>query len=66
MNDAKRCNDSCWTRFSPFEAFSIREFLNLPPRAGLAGLKTALRFRMYARINVQSIIDEGRTALSFR
>jgi hypothetical protein len=66
MNDAKRCNDSCWTRFSPFEAFSIREFLDLPPRAGLEGLKKALRFRMYARINVQSIIDEGADSFVFK
>jgi hypothetical protein len=66
MNDAKRCNDSCWTRFSPFEAWSIKEFLGLPEKAGLEGLKKALRFRMYARINVQSIIDEGPTSIVFQ
>ncbi len=26
MNDAKRCNDSCWAQFSPFEAWSIKKF----------------------------------------
>ncbi len=56
--DAKRCNDSCWSRFSPFEAWSIKQFLELPEEAGLEGLKKALQFRLYARINVQSIIDE--------
>jgi hypothetical protein len=66
MNDAKRCNDSCWTRFSPFEAWSIKEFLGLPERAGLEGLKKALRFRMYARINVQSINDEGPASIVFQ
>jgi hypothetical protein len=66
MNDAKRCNDSCWTRFSPFEAWSIKEFLGLPERAGIEGLKKALRFRMYARINVQSIIDEGPDSIVFQ
>ncbi len=64
--DAKRCNDTCWTRFSPFEAWSIKEFLDLPEQAGLEGLKQALRFRMYARINVQSIIDEGPGGIVFR
>jgi hypothetical protein len=59
MFDAKRCNDSCWARFSPFEAWCIREFLGLPERPGLSGLKRALAFRLYARINRQSIIDEG-------
>lgn len=65
MNDAKRCNDTCWTKFSPFEAYSIKEFLQLPPRPGLDGLKEALKFRIYARINVQSIADEGAHSFVF-
>lgn len=64
--DAKRCNDSCWTRFSPFEAWSIKEFLNLPKEAGIEGLKKALQFRLYARINIQSIIDEGVNSIVFQ
>lgn len=24
MNDAKRCNDSCWAQFSPYEAHAIK------------------------------------------
>ncbi|MCX7982301.1 MAG: DUF6125 family protein [Syntrophales bacterium] len=59
MNDAKRCNDSCWAKFSPFEARAIKDFLGLPVRPGLEGLKRALKFRIYARINVQSIVEEG-------
>ena len=66
MYDAKRCNDTCWTRYSPFEAWSIKEFLGLPHEAGLEGLKQALRFRMYARINVQSIVDEGPNSFVFQ
>lgn len=66
MNDAKRCNDSCWTRFSPFEAWSIREFLGLPDNPGLEGLKQALKFRMYASVNLQSIVDEGTDGFVFR
>ena len=66
MFDAKRCNDSCWVRFSPFEARSIKRFLDLPEHAGLAGLKTALSYRLYARINTQSIADEGPGSFVFR
>jgi hypothetical protein len=66
MYDAKRCNDSCWTRFAPFEAWSIKQFLGLPEQAGIEGMKKALRFRMYARINVQSIIDEGPNSIVFQ
>ncbi len=66
MFDAKRCNDSCWVRYSPFEAWSIRRFLGLPEKAGLKGLKRALNFRMYASINKQSITDEGPNSFVFR
>ena len=66
MNDAKRCNDSCWARFSPFEAWSIKKFLNLPEQAGLVGLKKALKFRLYSRVNVQSFIDEGENGFLFQ
>ena len=66
MNDAKRCNDSCWTQFSPYEAFVIKKFLNLDDRCGLEGLKKALNFRMYSCINVQSIVDEGPESFVFQ
>ena len=66
MNDAKRCNDSCWAHFSPFEAWAIKQFLDLGDRPGLDGLKKALNFRVYARINVQSFEDDGPDAFIFR
>ncbi len=59
MFEAKRCNDSCWTRFAPFEAWAIKEFLKLPKRPGLEGLKRALSFRLYGSVNIQSILDDG-------
>ncbi|NLV22829.1 MAG: cytosolic protein [Syntrophomonadaceae bacterium] len=66
MNDAKRCNDSCWNRFSQVEGRMIKSFLGLPERAGLEGLKRALAFRMYARLNKQSIIDESPNSIVFQ
>lgn len=66
MNDAKRCNDSCWAHFSPFEAWSIKRFLNLSENSGLEGLKRALNFRLYANINTQSIIDENPDSFVFQ
>jgi hypothetical protein len=66
MAEAKHCNDSCWTKFSPVEAWSIKEFLGLPKEAGLNGLKKGLAFRIYARINVQSVIDESPTSIVFQ
>lgn len=63
MVDAKRCNDSCWAHFSPFEAWSVKRFLDLPQNSGLEGLKTALNFRLYARINTQTIFNESPDSL---
>jgi hypothetical protein len=64
--DAKRCNDSCWGQFSPFEAWSIKKFLGLPDNPGLDGLKKALQFRLYAFINKQSFTDETPTGFIFQ
>jgi hypothetical protein len=66
MNDAKRCNDSCWARFSPFEASSIKQFLQLPENPGLDGLKRALGFRVYAGINTQAIVEETPESFVFQ
>lgn len=66
MNEAKRCNDSCWAHFSPYEAEMIRQQLQLGKNPGLDGLKRALAFRVYANINTQSIIDETEDGFVFR
>jgi len=66
MLDAKRCNDSCWAWFSPFEAWSIKRLLSLPEQPGIEGLKKALEMRLYAKINVQSIINEDPGSIIFQ
>lgn len=63
MFDAKRCNDTCWAHFSPFEAKSIKRLLQMPARPGLVGLETALKYRLYARVNTQTLSWEGTDAL---
>lgn len=69
MLDAKRINDTCWSRFSPFEAARIRELLSMPqaqtPKEGLEQLAAALQHRLYARINVQEIIDRSDEGFTF-
>lgn len=66
MNDAKRCNDSCWAQFSPVEAASIKKLLDLTERPGLGGLKQALAFRLYGTINEQSVRDETENSFIFQ
>lgn len=58
---AKRCNDSCWTRFSPYEACRIKALLNLPDDGGLDALETALAYRLYSRLNVQQCRREDKS-----
>ena len=59
MHTSKRCNDTCWTRFSPLEASMIKGFLKLPDQGGLDALRRAFNFRIYARINQQTVEKEG-------
>jgi len=59
MYTSKRCNDTCWTRYSPVEAAMIKSFLCLPQQSGLDGLEQALGFRLYAHINEQTIERSG-------
>jgi hypothetical protein len=59
MYTSKRCNDTCWTRYSPVEASIIKSFLELPEQSGLDGLEQALKFRLYANINEQAIERSG-------
>ena len=66
MNEAKRCNDSCWAQFSPVEANAIRNFLMMGDNPGLDGLKRALGFRVYESINTQSIVEETPTSFVFQ
>lgn len=66
MNEAKRCNDSTWAQFSPVEAHLIRKLLNLSEKPGLEGLKQALKFRVYANINTQSITEEKPDSFVFQ
>jgi hypothetical protein len=66
MNDAKRCNDTTWAHFSPFEAQSIKRILDLPENPGLEGLKKALQYRLYAFVNKQSFRDETENSFVFQ
>ena len=59
MYTSKRCNDTCWTKYSPVEAAMIKSFLQLPEQSGLNGLEQALGFRLYARVNEQTSERSG-------
>ncbi len=66
QNDARRTNDTCWTRFSPYEAIRIKKLLNLSEHPGLEGLEKALKWRLYAFINKWSIEKPDNNTLIFK
>ena len=63
MFTAKRCNDTCWAKFSPLEAYRIKELLKIPEAGGLDSLETALGYRLYSRINQQSTERQGESLI---
>jgi hypothetical protein len=56
MDEAIEHDENVWRSFTVIEAKRIKDFLNLPERAGIEGLKQALSMRLYANINKYEII----------
>ena len=61
MDGAMDYDKEIWRSFTVIEAKRIKEFLQLPERAGLEGLEKAMRFRLYANINDEEYIQSGNT-----
>jgi len=66
MFTAKRINDTCWTRFAYIEAKTIMRRLNLSENGGIPALKKALKYRQYALINKQEIVEIDENKIIFR
>jgi len=54
-----------WRKFTVIEALKIKQFLKLADNSGIEGLTKALRFRLYANINEQEIIEVTETSCVF-
>jgi len=66
MKEAIECDADSWNVFSVVEAKRIMERFNLPKNGGIPVLITALKFRVYANINVQEIIEVSENRCVFR
>jgi len=55
-----------WEQFTVIEAKRIMRRLGIEPGGGLAALKQALAYRLYAHINVQEIVDIDEQTVVFR
>jgi hypothetical protein len=63
---AKKLNDAAWSKFTVVEARRIMERLQQPQDGGLLALEQALEFRLYARINKQKTLWQGKDELVFQ
>ncbi len=54
MDEAIKYDIAAWEKFTVIEAKRIMEFLGIKPGGGLQALEKALKFRLYAFLNVQS------------
>ncbi|TXT56377.1 MAG: hypothetical protein BAJALOKI1v1_1900001 [Promethearchaeota archaeon] len=55
-----------WKRFSPVEAQRIMNRFNIPQNGGIPALIKALKFRVYANINEQEIVEVSDNRCVFR
>lgn len=65
METAIALDKEAWTIFTQIEAKRIMRRHDIEPGGGLAALKKALQFRLYARINEQSLIEIDSNHLRF-
>ncbi len=66
METALEMDRRAWEKFTVVEAQRIMKFLGLKPGGGIAALIQALKFRLYAHINVQEILEVSETRCVFR
>jgi hypothetical protein len=55
-----------WKRFTVIEAKRIMKSFNIPKNGGIPALVKALKFRVYANINVQEILEVSENRCVFR
>jgi hypothetical protein len=65
MEKAIQLDKEAWITFTQIEAKRIMKRHEIEPGGGIAALKKALQYRLYARINDQSLIQEGPNRLRF-
>ncbi|MFQ6069776.1 MAG: DUF6125 family protein [Candidatus Aminicenantales bacterium] len=57
---------NAWARFTEIEAQRIMKRLKIKPGGGIPALVQALKFRLYAHINVQETLEVSPTRCVFR
>lgn len=66
LEKAIELDTEAWRTFTKIEAKRIMTRHNIPANSGLEGLKKALSFRLYSRLNIQSISEEAENSFVFQ
>ena len=66
MEKAIECDIDSWNVFTVIEAKRIMQRFNVPENGGIPALMRALKFRVYANINKQEIIEISEDRCVFR
>ncbi len=66
IDTAIEIDRNSWKQFTQIEAKRIMERHGIKPNSGIPGLVQALKFRLYAYINVQEVIEVTETRCVFR
>ncbi|WP_407307854.1 DUF6125 family protein [Desulfosporosinus sp. SB140] len=66
LEEAVEHDIAAWRKFTVIEAKRIMSFLNLPTNGGLEALERALKFRLYAFLNLQESFRPDDHTLIFK
>ena len=66
MEKAIELDREAWRIFTKLEAKRIMKRHGIQENSGLEGLKKALSFRLYSRLNIQSFTDETENSFIFQ
>ena len=66
MHDAKRINDTCWSRLGRYEGVRAKAGLGLPEAGGLPALRAALAARLVAHVNTWEFVEETPDSFVYR
>ncbi len=65
IETAMKYDIAAWEKFTQIEARRIKKFLNLPDNPGIPGLVEALKYRLYANINIQETVNITENSCEF-
>lgn len=66
MDEAISADRTAWEKFTVIEAKRIMERLGMKPGGGIPALVECLKHRLYARLNLQDVMEQSDSRVVFR